>query len=113
MSENIDQASSAKKTILTVLGIVIASALLLALTDGFSSLWSLSTLGLMTGPLTFLWWPYFRNEIGLQPLFGVVPVLLIVIGIRFRLKKGLKVLAYLGGVLWVLTGFLYVAAHID
>jgi hypothetical protein len=50
---------------------------------------------------------------GLQPLFGVVPVLLIVIGIRFRLKKGLKVLAYLAGVLWVLTGFLYVAAHID
>jgi hypothetical protein len=88
-------------------------ALLISISDGVGSFSLLHTLGVVTGPFTFLWWPYFRNEIGLQPLLGLLPIGLIIFGALFRRLRSTRWIAYLGGAVWVLVGFIYVVGHID
>lgn len=91
--------------------IIVAGTFLLAILEGVHSIFTLPTLGILSGPFTFLWWPYFRNEISLRSLFGTIPILMI--GVGLYSKKRFRFLAYLGGLFWVLVGFLYVISHID
>jgi hypothetical protein len=111
MSKQMNSSHNIFKMSLKVLVIVIITGTLLSLSDGIRSLWSIGTLGLLTGPFTFLWWPYFRDDIGLQTLFGVIPVALIIIGIYFRSKRIFRFMTYIGGVVWVITGLIYVITH--
>lgn len=112
MNKQMNPSNSIFKFLLKILAVIAITTILLGLSDGISSLISMATLGLFTGPFTFSWWPYFRNEIGLQPLFGIIPIIFIILGIRFRSKSGLWFLAYAGGVMWVIVGFIYVTTHI-
>ncbi len=113
MYEQKNSSISILKFSLKILAFIVITTILFALSDGISSFLSMGTLGLLTGPFTFTWWPYFRNETGLlQPLSGIIPVILLIIGTRFRSKSGLWCLAYIGGVMWVIVGFIYVTTHI-
>ncbi len=112
MKKQMDPSRNLFNTSLKVLAVIFTTAFLLSLLDGISALWSMGTLGLLTGPITFTWWPYFKNEMGMQPLLGIIPIVLIILGIRFRNKQGVWFLGYIGGVLWVVCGFIYVITHI-
>jgi hypothetical protein len=100
------------KVAIRVIAIAFVTAIILTIPDGISALFDISMAGLLTDPFTFLWWPYFRTEIGLQPLLGIIPISLIISGLYYRANKSNRVLAYIGGFLWTIIGFIYVISHI-
>ncbi len=107
------EVPSSKVILLRVAAIEATLTFILVFSDGLHSVSFLPTLGLITGPFTFLWWPYFRNEIGVAPLLGLVPLAMIMTGVYFRYVKWARYIAYLGGIAWTIVGFLYVAGHLD
>jgi hypothetical protein len=99
------------KVAIRVIVIALVTAIILAIPDGISALFNIGMAGLLTGPFTFLWWPYFRTDIGFQPFLGIIPIFLIISGLYYHANKLNRILAYIGGILWPIIGFIYIITH--